>query len=35
MWIGNMIIALIFLALAVAGAWRWYDSHLRAQSKIR
>jgi hypothetical protein len=33
MWIGNTIIALIFLALAVAGACRWYDSHVRAQSK--
>jgi hypothetical protein len=33
MWIGNTIIALIFLAPAIAGAWRWYDSHLRAQSK--
>jgi hypothetical protein len=32
-WIGNTIIALIFLALATAGAWRWYDSHVRAQSK--
>src|SRR5262249_470591 len=27
------IIVLILLALAVAGAWRWYDSHVRAQSK--
>jgi hypothetical protein len=33
MWIGNTIIALILSALAVAGAWRWYDSHVRAQSK--
>jgi hypothetical protein len=33
MWIGNTIIALILLALAVAGAWRWYDSHMRAQTK--
>jgi type II secretory pathway component PulJ len=33
MRIGNTIIALILLALAVAGAWRWYDSHVRAQSK--
>jgi hypothetical protein len=33
MWIGNTIIGLILLALAVAGAWRWYDSHVRAQSK--
>ena len=33
MWIGNTIIALILLALAVAGAWRWYDSHMRAQIK--
>src|SRR5262249_50137958 len=33
MWIGNTIIGLILLALVVAGAWRWYDSHVRAQSK--
>jgi hypothetical protein len=33
MWISNTIIGLILLALAVAGAWRWYDSHVRAQSK--
>jgi hypothetical protein len=33
MWISNAIIGLILLALAVAGAWRWYDSHVRAQSK--
>jgi hypothetical protein len=33
MWIGNTIIALILLALAVAGAWRWYDSHVKSQSK--
>ena len=33
MWIGNTIMALIFLALAVAGAWRWYESHVRAGSK--
>jgi hypothetical protein len=32
-WIGNTIIGLILLVLAVAGAWRWYDSHLKAQSK--
>jgi hypothetical protein len=31
MWISNTIIGLILLALAVAGAWRWYDSHVRAQ----
>lgn len=33
MWIGNTIIALILLALAIAGAWRWYDSHVKSQSK--
>jgi len=33
MWISNTIIGLILLALAVAGAWRWYDSHTQAQSK--
>jgi hypothetical protein len=33
MWISNTIIGLILLALAVAGAWRWYDSHVRAQNK--
>jgi type II secretory pathway component PulJ len=33
MWISNTIIALILLALALAGAWRWYDSHLKADSK--
>ena len=33
MWISNTIIGLILLALAVAGAWRWHDSHVRAQSK--
>ena len=33
MSISNAIIGLILLALAVAGAWRWYDSHVRAQSK--
>ena len=33
MWIGNTIIALIFLALAVAGAWRWYDNHVKSQGK--
>jgi hypothetical protein len=33
MWISNAIIGLILLALAVAGAWRWYDNHVRAQSK--
>jgi hypothetical protein len=33
MSIGNTIIALILSALAVAGAWRWYDSHMRAQTK--
>ena len=33
MWISNTIIGLILLALAVAGAWHWYDSHVRAQSK--
>jgi hypothetical protein len=33
MCIGNTIIALILLALAVAGAWRWYDSHMKSQSK--
>ena len=33
MWIGNTIIGLILLALAVAGAWSWYDSHLKSQSK--
>jgi hypothetical protein len=32
-WIGNTIIALILLALAIAGAWRWYDSHVKSQSK--
>jgi hypothetical protein len=25
MWIGNTIIGLILLALAIAGAWRWYE----------
>jgi len=29
----NMIIGLILLALAVASAWSWYDSHLKSQSK--
>ena len=29
----NTIIALILLALAIAGAWRWYDSHVKSQSK--
>ena len=33
MWIGNTIIASILLALAIAGAWRWYDSHVKSQSK--
>lgn len=33
MWIGNTIIGLILSALAVAGAWRWYDSHMKSQSK--
>jgi len=33
MSISNAIIGLILLALAVAGAWRWYDNHVRAQSK--
>jgi hypothetical protein len=33
MWIGNTIIGLILLALAVAGAWRWYDNNVQAQSK--
>jgi hypothetical protein len=33
MWIGNTIIGLILLALAVAGAWSWYDSHMKSQSK--
>jgi len=33
MWIGNTIIGLILLALAVAGAWSWYDSHVKSQSK--
>ena len=33
MLIRNTIIGLILLALAVAGAWRWYESHLNAQSK--
>ena len=33
MWIGNAIIGLILLALAVAGAWSWYDSHVKSQSK--
>ena len=28
-----LIIALSLLALAIAGAWRWYDSLVRAQSK--
>jgi hypothetical protein len=26
MWIGNTIIGLILLALAIAGAWRWYEA---------
>ena len=29
----NTIIGLILLALAVAGAWSWYDSHLKSPSK--
>jgi hypothetical protein len=29
----NTIIGLILLALAVVGAWSWYDSHLKSQSK--
>jgi len=29
----NTIIGLILLAIAVAGAWSWYDSHLKSQSK--
>jgi hypothetical protein len=29
----NTIISLILLALAVAGAWSRYDSHLKSQSK--
>src|SRR5262245_42713784 len=29
----NTIISLILLALAIAGAWSWYDSHLKSQSK--
>jgi hypothetical protein len=33
MWISNTIVGVILLALAVAGAWRWYDSHLKAQGK--
>ena len=33
MWIGSTIIGLILLALAVAGAWSWYESHLKSQSK--
>src|SRR5215470_5503287 len=33
MWICNTIMALIFLAFAVAGACRWYESHVRARSK--
>ena len=33
MRIGNTIIGLILLALAIAGAWRWYDSHMQAQSQ--
>jgi hypothetical protein len=32
-WIGNTIIGLILLTLAVAGAWRWYDSYVKSQSK--
>ena len=33
MSISNAIIGLILFALAVAGAWRWYDNRVRAQSK--
>jgi len=29
----NTIIGLILLAIAVAGAWGWYDSHLKSHSK--
>src|SRR5215470_12948788 len=29
----NTILGLILLALAVAGAWSWYDSHLKSQIK--
>ena len=35
MSISNAIIGLILLALAVDGAWRWYDNHVRAQSKTQ
>jgi len=31
MWIGNTIIGLILLALAVAGAWRWYEAQSKNQ----
>jgi hypothetical protein len=31
MWTGNTIIALILLALAVAGAWRWYEAQSKNQ----
>ena len=33
MWIRNTIMGLILLALAVAGAWRWYESYVQVQSK--
>jgi hypothetical protein len=29
----NTIIGLVLLALAIAGAWSWYDSHLKSRSK--
>src|SRR5262245_20433245 len=32
-WIVNTIMGLILLALAVAGAWRWYDSYAKSQSE--
>jgi hypothetical protein len=31
MWIGNTIIGLILSALAIAGAWRWYEAQSKNQ----
>jgi len=35
MWISNTIIGLILLALAIAGAWRWYEAQSKNQMMER